>query len=167
VLLPSPQGKRFTHDDAARLSRSEHLVVLCGRYEGVDERVHAALATEEISIGDFVLSGGELAALVVLEAVTRLIPGAVGDEQSVEQDSFVRGVLDHPHYTRPAELRGMRVPDVLVSGNHGAIRRWRRREALRRTLERRPDLLATADLDADDRAVLAELMRERPDRAHG
>lgn len=161
VVLPTPQGKRFTHEDAVRLSRSEHVVVLCGRYEGVDERVHTALATEEISIGDFVLSGGELAALVVLDAVARLIPGAVGDDRSVAEDSFVRGVLDHPHYTRPAEWRGMRVPDVLLSGNHRAIRQWRRREALRRTLERRPDLLAGAVLDADDRAMLSELMKER------
>jgi tRNA (guanine37-N1)-methyltransferase len=157
VVLPSPQGRRFTHAEAARLSGLGHVLVLCGRYEGVDERVREGLATEELSIGDYVLSGGELAALVILDAVARLIPGAVGTGQSVEEDSFVRGVLDHPHYTRPAEFRGLRVPEVLLSGHHGAIRRWRRREALRRTLERRPDLLVSAALDDEDRRLLAEL----------
>jgi tRNA (guanine37-N1)-methyltransferase len=161
VIMPSPQGRRFTHAEAARLGRAEHLVVLCGRYEGVDERVREALATDEISLGDYVLSGGELAALVILDVVARLVPGAVGDEQSIEQDSFVRGVLDYPHYTRPAEFRGLRVPEVLVSGHHAAVQRWRRREALRRTLERRPDLLASAELDEEDRVILAELSEER------
>jgi tRNA (guanine37-N1)-methyltransferase len=161
VIVPSPQGRRLTHDEAARLSRLEHVVVVCGRYEGIDERVHDVLETEEISIGDYVLAGGELPALVILEAVARLVPGVVGDAQSVVLDSFVRGVLDHPHYTRPAEFRGWRVPDVLVSGHHAAVDRWRTKEALRRTLERRPDLLAGASLDAGERKILDELVKER------
>jgi tRNA (guanine37-N1)-methyltransferase len=161
VILPTPEGRRFTHEAAARFSRLGHLVVLCGRYEGIDDRVRAGLATDEISVGDYVLSGGELPALVILDAVARLVPGAVGDEQSVEEDSFVRGLLDHPHYTRPASYRGLDVPPVLVSGHHGDIRRWRKREALRRTIERRPDLLGTARLDEEDRAIFEELVRER------
>ena len=136
-----------------------HLVVLCGRYEGVDDRVREHLATEEVSIGDYVLSGGELPALVVVDAVGRLIPGVVGDQESVEAESFTRGVLDYPHYTRPAEFRGYRVPDVLVSGHHAEIRRWRRREALRRTSERRPELLGMAELEDDERQWLRELER--------
>ncbi len=161
VILTSPQGRPFTQDEAVRLSRLPHVAVICGRYEGVDERVRERLATEELSIGDYVLTGGELPALVMLDAVTRLLPGAVGDEQSVEADSFSRGLLDFPHYTRPAEFEGMKVPDVLVSGHHGEIRRWRKREALRRTLERRPDLLDRARLDDEERALLRELNEER------
>ena len=124
----------------------------------MDERVRELVATEELSIGDFVLSGGELAALVVVDAVSRLVPGVVGDEQSVEEDSFSRGLLDHPHYTRPAEVAGMRVPDVLLSGHHADVRRWRRRTALARTLARRPELLEQALLDAEEQALLQELM---------
>jgi tRNA (guanine37-N1)-methyltransferase len=170
VLLPTPQGKPFTHGDAARLGShaggDAHIVVLCGRYEGIDERVRDALATEEVSIGDYVLSGGELAAMVILDAVSRLIPGVVGDARSVSEDSFATALLDHPHYTRPAEFEGRKVPDVLLSGHHGDIERWRRREALRRTLERRPDLLAAAALDAGQRALLRELQDEREEREH-
>ena len=154
IVLVSPAGKRFSQADARRLSRLEHIVLLCGRYEGVDERVRDHVATEEISIGDYVLSGGELAALVVVDAVGRLVPGVVGDDQSVERDSFSRGLLDYPHYTRPAEYRGHRVPDVLTSGHHEEIRKWRQRESLRRTVERRPDLLVTAELDDEERKVL-------------
>jgi tRNA (guanine37-N1)-methyltransferase len=161
VLLMSPAGKRFTQADARRLAGMRRVVVLCGRYEGVDERVREHVATEEVSIGDYVLSGGELPALVVVDAVGRLVPGVVGDEQSVQADSFTRGLLDYPHFTRPAEFRGLRVPDVLVSGHHGEIRRWRQREALRRTAERRPDLLASALLDEDERDWLRELERAR------
>jgi tRNA (guanine37-N1)-methyltransferase len=161
VVLTSPQGRRFTQREAERLSRLRHVVLLCGRYEGVDDRVRSALATEELSVGDYVLSGGELAALVIVDAVVRLLPGAVGDEASVEVDSFSRGLLDFPHFTRPAEFRGMRVPDVLVSGNHAEIRRWRKRESLRRTLETRPDLLPAADLDDEEREILRALMDER------
>jgi tRNA (guanine37-N1)-methyltransferase len=154
VLLMSPAGKPFTQADARRLAALEHFVVLCGRYEGVDERVREHVATEEVSIGDYVLSGGELPALVVVDAVSRLVPGVVGDEQSVEADSFTAGLLDYPHYTRPAEYRGYRVPDVLTSGHHAEIGKWRRREALRRTAERRPELLATAELSSEERALV-------------
>jgi len=161
VILTSPQGRPFSQAEAVRLSRLPHVVVVCGRYEGVDERVRERLATEELSIGDYVLTGGELPAMVILDAVARLLPGAVGDEQSVETDSFSRGLLDFPHYTRPAEFEGMKVPDVLISGHHGEIRRWRKREALRRTLERRPELLEQADLDDEERALLRELNEER------
>jgi tRNA (guanine37-N1)-methyltransferase len=147
VVLTSPQGRTLTQADAARLAALEHVVVLCGRYEGVDERVREHVATDEISIGDYVLSGGELAAMVIIDVVSRLIPGVVGDERSVDEDSFARGLLDHPHYTRPAEFRGWTVPDVLLSGHHGEIERWRRNEALRRTLERRPELLSGEGAD--------------------
>jgi tRNA (guanine37-N1)-methyltransferase len=161
VVLLSPQGRTFTQAEAERLTRLQHIVLLCGRYEGMDERVRDMVATEEISIGDYVLSGGELAALVVVDAVSRLVPGVVGDEQSVAQDSFTRGLLDYPHYTRPAEIAGHRVPDVLLSGHHGDVRRWRRKAALVRTLERRPDLIASAALDEEERALLDEIQRER------
>jgi tRNA (guanine37-N1)-methyltransferase len=157
VILTSPDGRPFTHADAVRLRALGHIVLLCGRYEGVDERVRANLATEAISIGDYVLSGGELPALVIADAVARLVPGVVGDEESVARDSFARGLLDYPQYTRPAEYRGMGVPRVLLSGHHQDIERWRRREALARTLERRPDLMADVALDAEDEALLKEL----------
>jgi len=154
VVMLTPAGRRFTQDGAKRLAKIGHVVLLCGRYEGIDERVREALATEEISIGDYVLSGGEIPALAVIDAVARLVPGVVGDDQSVEADSFTRGLLDYPHYTRPAEFEGRKVPDVLLSGHHGEIRRWRREAALQRTVERRPDLLADAALDADEREWL-------------
>lgn len=155
VLLPSPQGRRFTQQVAGEYSRKAHLVFLCGRYEGVDERVSTALVTEEVSIGDYVLSGGELPALVIVDAVARLVPGVVGDAESVVRDSFTRGLLDHPHYTRPASFRGLDVPGVLLSGHHGEIDRWRRQQALRRTFERRPDLLEDAALTDEERQWLA------------
>jgi tRNA (guanine37-N1)-methyltransferase len=164
VLLTSPQGTTLTQPVVERLSGHAHLVLLCGRYEGVDERVRSRV-DEEISIGDYVLSGGELAALVVVDAVARLVPGVVGDEDSVAGDSFGRGLLDFPHYTRPAELAadgvadGLKVPDVLLSGHHAEIRRWRKREALMRTLSRRPDLLAHARLDEEEQAMLRTLER--------
>ena len=160
VLLTTPQGTRFTQAGAERLSRLEHVVLLCGRYEGVDERVRSRV-DEEVSIGDYVLSGGELPALVVLDAVARFVPGVVGDDQSVAEDSFSRGLLDFPHYTRPAEVGTDRVPDVLLSGNHAEIRRWRKRESLARTLDRRPDLLDTAGLDDEEQQILRELIAER------
>jgi tRNA (guanine37-N1)-methyltransferase len=167
VVLTSPQGKHFTQVDARRLSQAAHIVLLCGRYEGVDERVRERV-TEEISIGDYVLSGGELPALVILDAVARLVPGVVGDERSVAEDSFSRGLLDFPQYTRPAEVTVggepgpadeavLKVPEVLLSGHHAEIRKWRKREAVSRTLERRPDLLAGADLDEEEKRILAEL----------
>ena len=154
VVLMTPQGRRFTHAEAERLSRLERLVVICGRYEGVDERVADALVTDELSIGDYVLTGGELPALVVIDAVVRLVPGVVGDADSVAGDSFVRGLLDCPHYTRPAVFRDRAVPDVLLSGHHAEIERWRRQQRVRRTLERRPDLLDRAKLDADEQREL-------------
>jgi tRNA (guanine37-N1)-methyltransferase len=163
VLLTSPQGTTLTQAVAERLSRQVHVVVLCGRYEGVDERVRTRV-DEELSIGDYVLSGGELAALVIVDAVGRLVPGVVGDEQSVAEDSFSRGLLDHPHYTRPAEINGderLRVPDVLLSGNHAEIRRWRKREALARTLARRPELLDTAALDDEELKWLRDMRAQR------
>jgi tRNA (guanine37-N1)-methyltransferase len=154
VILLSPAGEPFSQAGAKRLSALRHLVLLCGRYEGIDERVREALATEEISIGDYVLSGGEVPALAVIDAVARLVPGVVGDCGSVEADSFTRGLLDYPHYTRPAEFEGRQVPEVLLSGHHAEIRRWRRETALQRTKDRRPDLLAAAELDADEREWL-------------
>ncbi len=164
VLLTSPQGKLFTQRMAQELSRSSHLVILCGHYEGVDERVVEGLRAEEVSIGDYVLTGGELAAMVIVDATARLVPGVVGDEASVREDSFARGLLDYPHYTRPVEVEGFRVPEVLLSGNHQAIARWRRKEALRRTVRRRPDLLRTAELDPEDRRLLEEVLREEQER---
>ena len=168
VVLTSPQGARLTQETAQRLSGLAHVVILCGRYEGVDERVRKRV-TEELSIGDYVLTGGELPAMVILDAVARLVPGVVGDEQSVAGDSFSRGLLDFPQYTRPATLTspgpqgsgGLSVPDVLLSGNHADIRRWRKREAVSRTLERRPDLLAGANLDDEERDILREIVAER------
>jgi tRNA (guanine37-N1)-methyltransferase len=157
----SPQGRRFDQEEAGRLAALPHVVLLCGRYEGVDERVRQWLATDELSVGDYVLTGGELAALVVVDAVGRLLPGVVGNEASIERESFERGLLDFPHYTRPAEFRNLKVPDVLLSGHHGEIRRWRKREAVQRTLDRRPELLARAALDDEERAILRDLLRER------
>jgi tRNA (guanine37-N1)-methyltransferase len=160
VVLTSPQGERFSQAVAERLAAASRLVIVCGRYEGVDERVKARVH-EEISIGDYVLSGGELAALVIVDAVARLVPGVVGDEQSVAEDSFSRGLLDFPHYTRPADWDGHKVPDVLLSGNHAEIRRWRKREALARTYARRPDLLAAASLDEEEQEWLRDLRAEQ------
>ena len=140
VILLSPAGRRLDQELVKKLSKEPWLVLICGRYEGVDERVVEGLPAEEISIGDYVLSGGEAPALAVLEAVTRLVPGVVGRSESVEQDSFEIGILDHPHYTRPQEFRGMKVPEVLLSGDHAAIEKWRREEALRKTRRNRPDL---------------------------
>jgi tRNA (guanine37-N1)-methyltransferase len=145
TILLSPGGRRMDQALARELAREPRLVLICGRYEGVDERVVQGLPAEEVSIGDYVLSGGEVAALVVLEAVTRLVPGVVGREESLERDSFEDGILDHPHFTRPREFRGMAVPDVLVSGDHAAIERWRRLAALEKTRRNRPDLLESLD----------------------
>jgi len=157
VALLSPRGTPFDQATAARLAGMDHLVLLCGRYEGIDERVREVLGAEEISLGDFVLTGGEVAALAVIEATVRLLPGALGDDGSAEADSFSDGLLDFPHYTRPAQVRGRRVPEVLLGGDHEKIRRWRRKEALRATRERRPDLLARAVLSAEDQRLLREL----------
>src|SRR5579864_8760280 len=173
VILLSAQGQRFTQKIAAELAALERVVLICGRYEGVDERVADFLADRELSIGDYVLSGGELAAAVIVEAVTRLLPGAVGNEASTRQESFTAhvpaeaqgadstcgsgGLLDYPHYTRPAEFQGMAVPEVLVNGNHLEIRRWRREQALKKTLRNRPDLLEKVELSAEDKEILARL----------
>jgi tRNA (guanine37-N1)-methyltransferase len=162
-VLTSPQGARFTQAAAERLSRLPHLLLLCGRYEGIDERVRSRI-DEELSIGDYVLSGGELPALVILDAVARLLPGVVGDEQSIEDESFNRGLLDFPHYTRPSAVGDLHVPDVLLSGNHAEIRRWRKRQALSRTLDRRPELLMSAALDDEEREILQSLIAERDGR---
>ena len=160
VALLTPRGRRFDQRGARRFARVDRLMLLCGRYEGIDERVAEFLATEELSLGDFVLTGGEVAALAVVEATVRLLPGALGDEGSAECDSFQTGLLDWPHYTRPATARGHGVPEILLSGDHGRIRRWRQREALRATRARRPDLLATARLTAEDELLLREIDEE-------
>jgi len=154
VVLLTPQGRVLDQELARELALMDQLVLICGRYEGVDERVSMALVTDEISIGDYVLSGGEPAALVLVDALTRLVPGALGSETSAANDSFSEGLLDYPHYTRPPEFRGMSVPEVLLSGNHALIARWRRREALRKTRRSRPDLLMEAELDERERAWL-------------
>lgn len=154
IILTSPQGARLTHALAEEMAGTNHLVLLCGHYEGIDERVRDGLATDEISIGDYVLTGGELPAMVIVDAVARFVPGVVGDAASVEADSFAEGLLDYPHYTRPPEFRGMTVPEVLLSGNHEAIRRWRRAQRLRRTRRRRPDLFKHEALSDEDRRLL-------------
>ena len=165
VVLTSPQGPRFAQDTAQAWSRLEHLVILCGRYKGMDERVAENLVDEEFSLGDFVLSGGEPAALCVVDAIARLLPDVVGSFDSVETDSFHSGLLDCAYYTRPAEFRGWTVPEVLLSGHHANILRARREDALRRTLARRPDLLEHALLSEEDRRLLARLEREKEPRA--
>jgi tRNA (guanine37-N1)-methyltransferase len=159
VVLLSPQGRRFTQAEAVRMSALQHVAFLCGRYEGMDERVRTLVATEELSIGDYVLSGGELPALVVVDAISRLVPGVVGDTRSVEEDSFSRGLLDYPHYTRPSEFSGEKVPEVLMSGHHEEVRRWRKKTAIQRTLDRRPELLDIAALDDEERALLDEIRK--------
>jgi len=160
VIVTSPQGRTFTQREAERLAGLGHVALLCGRYEGMDERVLSLVGAEELSIGDYVLSGGELPALIVVDAVSRLVPGVVGDGQSVAEDSFSRGLLDYPHYTRPSEFGGLKVPDVLLSGHHAEVRRWRKKEALARTLARRPELLADAALDEEERALLDEIRKQ-------
>ena len=161
VILMDPAGERLTDAMARDLARDAHLALVCGRYEGIDERARG-LADREVSIGDYVLTGGELPALVLIDTVVRLLPGVI-QEASHEGDSFATGLLEHPQYTRPEAFRGMEVPAILRSGNHGEVERWRRREALRRTLERRPDLLQAASLSDADQTVLDELGREDDD----
>jgi len=160
VIYLSPQGRRFTQARARELAGLDRLILLAGRYEGIDERVIDLEVDEELSLGDYVLSGGELPALVVMDAVTRLLPGALGDADSAQEDSFMDGLLDHPHYTRPEEAEGLRVPQVLVGGHHAEILRWRRKQALGRTWRRRPELLETLQLDAQQRGLLEEFIRE-------
>ena len=157
----SPQGRRIEQRDIHALVQGPAVVMLCGRYEGVDERLLETEVDEELSLGDYVLSGGELAAMVVIDAMTRLIPGALGHEDSADEDSFSNGLLDCPHFTRPATAAGRQVPEVLLSGDHGAVRRWRRKQALGRTWERRPDLLHGRGLDPEERVLLDEYASER------
>jgi tRNA (guanine37-N1)-methyltransferase len=154
IVLLTPQGRLFDQEVAVELARHDRLILICGHYEGVDARVHEHLATHEISIGDYVLSGGELAAMVVVDAVVRQVPGALGSPLSSVDDSFSQGLLEDPQYTRPADFRGMSVPEVLLSGNHGEIARWRRQQSLLRTARRRPDLLARADLTEEEKQWL-------------
>lgn len=161
VIALSPQGERFTQQWAQRLSREEGLILLCGRYEGVDERLLAAEVDVELSLGDFILSGGELAAMVLIDAIARLLPGVLGHEQSAENDSFSAGVLDHPHFTRPEDWRGEPVPEVLLSGDHAAIRRWRLQQALGNTWLKRPDLLDGLELDKEQKELLRDFIARR------
>jgi len=163
VILLSPQGRTFTQKIAFELAEHDHFALLCGRYESVDERIRQHLATDTISIGDYVLTGGELPALVVIDAVARLLPGVLGDPEAPHDDSHATGLLEYPHYTRPPEFRGWGIPEILLSGNHAEIARWRRHESLRRTLTFRPDLLSKADLSQDDLAFL-ETLGYPPDR---
>jgi tRNA (guanine37-N1)-methyltransferase len=161
LLCPSPHGRPFSQDYARRLAQEpRRMVILCGHYEGIDERVRTALSPEEVSVGDYVLTGGELPALVLIDAAARLVPGVLGDPESVIEESFSDSLLEYPHYTRPAEVRGLGVPEVLLSGHHEAIRRWRRKQALRSTYLRRPDLLRDRVLTEEDRRLLDELMSE-------
>ncbi len=162
TIMLSPQGKVFNQDMALSLSKERRrLLFICGRYEAIDERVRENLVDEEISIGDYILTGGELPALVIIDSIVRLIPGALGDERSKEEESFTWGILDYPHYTRPPEYRGLTVPDVLLSGNHKEIAKWRRKEALRHTMRRRPDLLKKASLTDEDYKLIEEIKEER------
>lgn len=160
VLLLTPQGRTFDQPLAWDLSRMEQIILICGRYEGVDERIRTTCVDMELSIGDFVLSGGEMAAMVVIEAVSRLVPGVLGGEKSSQEDSFEDGLLEYPQYTRPRVFKNQEVPEILLSGDHEKIRVWRRTESLKRTLERRPDLLKKAKLTEEDKRILAKLRRE-------
>ncbi|WP_333652121.1 tRNA (guanosine(37)-N1)-methyltransferase TrmD [Dissulfurispira sp.] len=160
TVMLSPQGKAYNQGMAEDLSKEKRRILfICGRYEGIDERVRESLVDEEISIGDYVMTGGELAALVIIDSIARLVPGVLGDEESAKEESFARGLLDYPHYTRPPEFMGMKVPEVLLSGNHREISRWRRREAIKRTLQRRPDLLKMAELNEEDKEILEDINR--------
>lgn len=161
VILMCPQGERYTQKKAEELAQEEHLIFICGHYEGYDERIREHVVTDEISIGDFVLTGGELGAMVVIDSVVRLLPGVLGNEQSHMKDSFSTGLLEHPHYTRPADFRGMKVPDVLISGNHRLIEEWRVKESLRRTFLRRPDLLEEFPLDDQQKRWLEEIKNKK------
>ncbi|MNB95440.1 tRNA (guanine-N(1)-)-methyltransferase [compost metagenome] len=160
IILMCPQGKTYNQKIAEELAKEQHLIFICGHYEGYDERIREHLVTDELSIGDYVLTGGELPALTVIDSVVRLQPGALGNETSAITDSFSTGLLEYPHYTRPAEFRGWKVPDMLLSGHHANIELWRREQALHRTLERRPDLLETAELTAKDQKTLEALKQQ-------
>ncbi|WNS77153.1 tRNA (guanosine(37)-N1)-methyltransferase TrmD [Bacillus sp. DTU_2020_1000418_1_SI_GHA_SEK_038] len=161
VILLCPQGERYTQKKAEELAELDHLIFVCGHYEGYDERIREHIVTDEISIGDFVLTGGELGAMVVIDSVVRLLPGVLGNEESHRKDSFSTGLLEHPHYTRPADFRGMKVPDILISGNHRLIDEWRTKESLRRTFTRRPDLLEHVHLNDVQIKWLEEIKNEQ------
>jgi tRNA (guanine37-N1)-methyltransferase len=165
VILMTPQGRPFTQSIAQEFSQQPRLALICGHYEGFDERIRQHLVTDEISIGDFVLTGGELPAMMVIDAVSRFIPGVLGDPDGATDDSFASGLLEYPHYTRPEDFRGWRVPEVLLSGNHAEIAAWRRKQALLRTLNRRPDLLDKADLSDKDRKMLDDLKKDEEDES--
>ena len=160
IVLLCPQGERYTQSKAEELSREQHLIFICGHYEGYDERIREHLVTDEISIGDYVLTGGELGAMVIIDSVVRLLPGVLGSEESHLRDSFSTGFLEHPHYTRPADFRGMKVPDVLISGNHRLVDEWRAKESLRRTYLRRPDLFENISLTPEQEEVLNAIKKE-------
>jgi tRNA (guanine37-N1)-methyltransferase len=160
IILLTPQGRVFNQRLALELVQQPRLALICGRYEGVDERIREHLVSDQISIGDYVLTGGELPALILIDALSRLLPGVLGDPDGPFDDSHASGLLEYPHYTRPPEFRGWRVPDILVSGNHARIARWRREQSLRRTLKQRPDLLASANLDEADRKLLQKIVEE-------
>ncbi|MGB2698638.1 MAG: tRNA (guanosine(37)-N1)-methyltransferase TrmD [Candidatus Zixiibacteriota bacterium] len=161
IILTSPQGERFDQNKAKELSTLDHLILVCGHYKGVDERIKDLFPMEEMSIGDYVLTGGEFAALVILDAVTRLIPGVIGKFESAQTDSFHQGILGYPQYTRPAEFRGLKVPEVLLSGDHEKVRLWRRKKALEETLRKRPDLLENSDLSNEDKNLIDEIRKEK------
>ncbi|MBG9793193.1 tRNA (guanine-N1)-methyltransferase [Paenibacillus dendritiformis] len=161
VILMCPQGEPFTQAKAEELAQESHLILICGHYEGYDERIRKHLVTDELSIGDYVLTGGELPAMVVTDSVVRLLPGVLGNESSAVTDSFSTGLLEYPHYTRPADFRGWTVPDVLLSGHHAKVEQWRKEQSLRRTVERRPDLLESIELDEADRKLLERILAER------
>ncbi|GEK30272.1 tRNA (guanine-N(1)-)-methyltransferase [Kurthia zopfii] len=161
IILMCPQGERYDQKKAEELAQEEDLIFLCGHYEGYDERIREFLVTDEISIGDFVLTGGELAAMTVVDSVVRLLPGVLGQEASHVNDSFSTGLLEHPHYTRPADYKGMKVPDVLMSGNHAKIEQWRMEQTIKRTYERRPDLLERIELTKEQKAYLQKLKRSK------
>ncbi|MBI3585207.1 MAG: tRNA (guanosine(37)-N1)-methyltransferase TrmD [Nitrospinae bacterium] len=161
VILMTPQGDRLTQSRARELSQENRITILCGRYEGIDERIRAHFVDDEISIGDYILTGGEIPAMVLVDAIIRLIPDVLGDEASVEEDSFSNNLLEYPQYTRPENFRGFKVPEILLSGNHEKIRRWRRRESLKRTFDRRLDLLDKAELTEEDKKILEEIRAEK------
>jgi len=160
IVLTCPQGERFTQRKAEELAQQSHLIIICGHYEGYDERIREHLVTDELSVGDYVLTGGELPALIIVDSVVRLLSGVLGNELSALTDSFTTGLLEHPHYTRPAQFRGWKVPDILLSGHHANIEKWRRKQALKRTLERRSDLLQHMELTSEDMYMLEQLIRD-------
>lgn len=160
VIMTSPQGRRLTHKVAGELAARKGLIIICGRYEGIDERIRQLYVDDDISIGDFVLSGGEIAAMTIVDAITRLIPGVLGSSESAETDSFSDGLLEYPQYTRPPVFKGLQVPEILLSGNHDHIRKWRKRESLRKTLQLRPDLLKGFVLSKEEKKLMAEVEKE-------